>query len=895
MRSVWWPIRVLCLLLLAYGIGSALDRFGGPAIEASHALAPAGEVAPASDPPPTSQPGPSSTPLDESSLPAEVQAVLAGHRLIERTTDQLSNVCADLVPISPMLHTPRLRSAPIDPDEAAHAWRYGFRIVVPKAACADRDLPSSVVLRRPIAPGDLALSTGRPGKKTVVHVNGSLRRCADGAAPPCCVSADLGWRTPANDARRLDARSRIADPATPACDLQTAVRAWCLRADQGTGDVVVSIAGGDYVVGDTLQLCRGMVLSPRDDATVRVTGLVDLNAPGELDGPWVPVDDPALDPSDELWVAAWSRHRAGLGSVGTQIPMVMDGVELRPILHFDGRTRSPDWHHTTLYDHPGDGFFWADPKQGITSKSPMPYRTAYDCGKKDPRVRAGTPCDLDYASIPRRKPMDLVLEKLCRPLLGDGIDRCIVLKLADGSAPGDHDLRSIHTTSHLSVANSSTWSRRTRREGVLIRGLRLDHMYVGAVGIDRKLLTSPDGYVFRAEGLWLDHASLTLAGEDRMEVADSWFLRSYLNVGGPGLQEVAVRNNFIERAYGKPIRLASRPLPLGKRLVAHHWSVSQDGYNHLVFNTLWHSAGVNATSVHGWLIRYNHFQNGGSQEGILDGTDEFRFSLVHHNWCADCKGRVLYFGPTFSRAVMVEGVEVSDNQAIRSPCGAGTGLDDRKPGECDGTPWGLELYDSWPPSTRPFAVCRDVLIENNLFAMPGHGGISAEVCDDLTIRNTTVAGAGRIGIMMLGNGSATRGARVIDNVSVGTRGQHVDYSEYPSAGGAAPVIDTMSGNWFGSCDAARYGTRCQQEGFPSVGPVFNDPSREDWRIVNATHACSTRPGARFSHAGFNYLTERCGVATPAPIPGEGPRYGGNRVDAIFEVLRAVRAGTWHPR
>ena len=109
----------------------------------------------------------------------------------------------------------------------------------------------------------------------------------------------------------------------------------------------------------------------------------------------------------------------------------------------------------------------------------------------------------------------------------------------------------------------------------------------------------------------------------------------------PGVTHAA--NNFFDESAGKPITInggkpqADFKLVDGTSDVPSDWWC-EEGYNKIVFNTLWKSAAINSEGLHGYLIRYNSFVRGGLQEGIADVANEFRYSEVHHNWNVDGKG-----------------------------------------------------------------------------------------------------------------------------------------------------------------------------------------------------------------------------------------------------------------
>ena len=376
----------------------------------------------------------------------------------------------------------------------------------------------------------------------------------------------------------------------------------------------------------------------------------------------------------------------------------------------------------------------------------------------------------------------------CRDTPGDNaVKKCVLLKLPHGKSPQDFVLEG----TNIAQFKLNGDPKKLLASDVLIKGIHLASLGVISYGLHPD---SPpaSSYVLRLNGAHVSGApafQFWYWGGLRVENSylDHSDVRLMRELPDPKLKDavnsafrnVVIRNNFFDRTYGKPVTVygtsAVIPDPLAEDPVTRFpaslhklaplcqgigcdtsltlYSGAENfeqwtNWNRFTFNTLRHSAALNAERLMGWVLAYNHYSRGGIQEGIVDGKDGCNHCLIYHNWVQDNTGQgLMFYGGS------VEDTVIADNQLIRAPgiWQRGAGPDNLKllcggdvvdaAAGCNGyTYWGIRL-EAGPkgvkfPDKAP--VCNEVTIENNLIAQSVFGGMQLSPCKALIVRNNTV-------------------------------------------------------------------------------------------------------------------------------------------------------------
>lgn len=825
------------------------------------------------------------------SCPPEIRSILEGKRLLTRRSRDLDNDCLALEPIHPMLlpENAHLRSKPLDQAEVGNARTHGYRTVRALPGCSSLSdlLPGHAVLGRPLAPEERLRDDGTP--KPTVYV--------DGDNPDCVASNAPG------------ARGQIARPHTPACRVRTA-----LQATDREGGVIVEIAGGRYREPRRLSLSHGQVLLARDDELVTLSGWVDISRGLGPERGWEKATE---DETGAIWVLDWSDHGELSNPSGLRLPLKIDGLDVGMAPHFDGRTLAPDVHEPTLrtFDVEAMGasplFLYANPghkaactDSGVNVKSQKLLCTHNDrtlpCAKCRER---GLPISQnvlrdEFCRPPPGACAPAVTWRdgkaagldLCRDALGDHVERCLLLKLPRDTRPLDHEIRSSHTDHGLNLFNDGD----TFRSGVVLRGLRLENIPITARGADR--VTAANGKSARLDALEMAYVDLRMLGPGHLVLENSYGEEGKILVSGAGrpLEDILIRNNFLNRYYGKPVswaggaprtRIAS-PTTLHRLapLCTEHgcaraeapvlFSGKEDfarwtGWNKVLFNVIRNGAAINAFGrVSHTAIVGNAFQHGGVQEGILELYRGGQHVLVHHNWSSDGLGTGLRVHGA------VEDLVISDNQLHRSPGNVADGAGTDQSAEicrsnparpCDGSFWSILLR------TRAHR-CRDVTVENNLTTASASGGIALQGCDRLLARNNTVLDAARTELLLLDPLRPTQPARLLFNVASDRQHpQDPTLERFRDRAYGFP-LEEVEGNFFQGCNNSG-------EGCPDLGgttsvvtdpdwaapPGYADPQTGDFHLIDGWEGpdlCRTSPPHRYPHPGFTYADELCRHAEP---------------------------------
>ena len=818
--------------------------------------------------------------------PPEIRAILDGKPRVTRRSADLANDCLALEPIHPMLlpGSHRRLSKPLDHAELENARTFGYRRVRVLPGCAGtvRAVPEHVLLARPLSPQERLRDDGAP--KPIVRVDRSHPGCVSGAGA-----------------------GRLSPSGPPACDVRTALAA--TRRDGGT---VIEIAGGVYPEPLRMPMGHGQVLVARDDEPVTLSGWIDLSRGTGPGRPWVKAWD---DPTGVVWVLDWSDHRSTGGSAANRVSLELDERELTMARHFTPDTIASDVDEIAFTREPVGApgapalFFFANPDHGATCMhSGINVKSReVPCDHDGQRLSWGRCLELGIPIQPRID-RDGVCQarpgactpvfnwrtgkhagrEACRRVLGEGVRQCLLLKLPRGSAPSDHSLRSAHTDHGLHLRQQE----KRPASGLVIRGLRLEKVPVTAGGLARG--AAPAGPTLRLDALELADSPVALLGSHMVLENSHGEKGSVLVSGGEErLSEVILRNNVLDRYYGKAVSwgespralrapLASRsperlhrlaPLCEGQACAGPESPVlfsgresfaTWPGWNKVLFNLIRSGSAINFFGhVSHTVIAGNAFEHSGIQEGIADLSSGVSHVLVHHNWSTDGAGTGIVVSSS------VEDLVVSDNQFHRSPGsideGAGT---DRSPADCamhqrpcDGAHRSI-LFQPRD------AACREVTFENNLSAGSHHGGLAFQACDRLTVRNNTAAGSHRLAeLTFMASAAPREPARFLDNVAsdpARTEGEVVRYSERSPH---AFRVSESRGNFIQGCQPG--GAGCPVAvGVPIVttdpawrsAPRYADPEAGDFRLIggwSGPDPCGASPGARYAHPGFNYADELC--------------------------------------
>ncbi len=816
------------------------------------------------------------------SCPAEIRAVLEGKTRIVRRTPELPTDCLVFESDHPMLR-PEGRerwSAPLDRAELAHAERYGRKRVVAAPACADRagSLPSHVVFSRPLTPSERVRDDG--SAKPIVRV--------DPAAPGCLAKP----RAP----QLLRGRA--------ACGLRGAV-----EATRELGGVVIEIAGGTYAEPRSLRLGHGQVLVARNDEPVTVTGWVDLSRGNGPRRPWVRASDGRLG---GLFVVDWSEHQSVGGSDANRAPLEIDGRSVPMAHHWEPGTRAPDVNEIALSTHDagrdGPAFILANPGHPATcmdsgvnvkSKEHRCLQGGVELACSECR-RRGTPVTARQEKDGIcRAPANVCVPKtnwrtskaaaldLCRRELGAGVSQCLVLKLPPGRSPADYRVRASNTSHGFLVYNDP----RTQATGVVLRGLRLENFPVRTTPAERVDVRS--GLIARLDGLELEATQVSLRGGHAV-LENSHGVRGRLRVssGKKPLRGTFLRNNVLERYYGKPIqwrdpkpgtrpvspaslhglfplcRTCPAPTPGSGRPALFSGEedfASWDGWNGILFNVIRHGSGINTEGSGNLVVVGNAFENGGVQEGIIELWHRADRVWVHHNWARDGIGT----------GVQIQGrvtdLVVTDNQLVRQPGrfadGAGTDRSAevcaRPNRPCDGSHYAI-LFQ--PKGQR----CGRVTFANNLAVEPRFGGFAFHGCNDLTIRNNTVEG-GKRPFLIGASEIPSRNVRLIDNVAIGPVDTGKAALSYWERGTHPFRAEESRGNYFEGCRAGGKGcprmrgaARVETDRAWSSRPGASGEVRRAVEGWAGPDRCGASPEEAFRRPGFNDRAGRCVPASGAP-------------------------------
>ena len=366
------------------------------------------------------------------------------------------------------------------------------------------------------------------------------------------------------------------------------------------------------------------------------------------------------------------------------------------------------------------------------------------------------------------------------------------------------------------------------------------------------------------------------------------WLGGRVRVSGNQFAEVMLRNNFLNRFYRKsvawadaspPGQIASPPRlhglaplcsgsgctePDGPSLFTGRENfASWKGWSKVLFNVIRNGSAINASGRMSYtVIAGNVFAMGGIQEGITELPFGAEHVLIYHNWSLDG------LGSGINILGSAKDVVLADNQLRRSPgdfhAGAGT---DHSAVSCNlphrdcrrGTGWSIILQTG-------NNVCRGVTLENNLSAGSNGGGIAVYGCERLRIRNNTVAGARRAGVVFAATRRPGGPAQIHCNIV-----SHEQSAEEPSVihlkrGPFSFEVGDYGGNFFQDCDPA--GAGCPRDGFlPLVTtdagwtdpPVYADAERDDFHIIGgwsgSADRCSSTGGSRYPRPGFTYADE----------------------------------------
>ena len=822
-----------------------------------------------------------------SGCPPEVLAVLEGKRLLTRESAELENDCVAFLPIHPMLldENQHLLSKPLDQAEVINAGSFGYRKLEALPGCAARAmvLPSHVLFARPLRIEESQQDDGTA--KPIVYVD---------AKHPSCLSA------PSPD---LSLAQRIVHRLSPACEISTAV-----QATRNLGGVIIEIAGGTYLEPRRMDLGDGQILTPRRSELVTISGWIDISAGTGDRREWVKASQ---DETGVTWVVDWSHHEAAGGSRAVSLPLELDGLELEMARHFSRNSMAPDVKELVFADYDATGagnppiFLFANPDHpascsdsGVNVKS-----RRLECENAGKLV----PCEICREKgipIGRRVPRDgscvapagscapattwqtskqagLVV---CQRALGPQVRSCVLLKLPPGTSPTSHRIRSANTDNGFRLFNNQS----TDNSGIVLRNLRLENLQVSASGPPQAGARS--GNVIRLDAVELEDSQIQFLGPSRMILENSYGEKGNILVSGSGgsLADVVIRNNFLNRYYGKPISWGDGPRdPIGRMPRRVHdlpplcsgadcakggsrslFSGGEDfflweGWNKILFNLLRNGAAVNAFGpMANTVIFGNVFEQGGVQEGIVDLPVSSEHVLIYQNWSRNGLGVGILIGGA------VHDVVVADNQLIRTPgtlaLGAGTDRSrevcEKNPSRpCEGTPWSIQIH---PDPAR----CRDLTIENNLSAYSSWGGIALSACDGMTVQNNTVVDSSRHSKFLFQGAYAGSPARILDNVASHSAQRRVPGIDLMAARGTFPV-GLAKGNYFQGCSSGGSGcpkvdgaTWITTDPGWSRHPRYRDPSSGDFHLIDGWEraaSCARGAGVRYRRPGFNYLDELC--------------------------------------
>jgi hypothetical protein len=525
--------------------------------------------------------------------------------------------------------------------------------------------------------------------------------------------------------------------------------------------------------------------------------------------------------------------------------------------------------------------------------------------------------------------------KFCRAVLGDQTQKCLLLKLPKGKKPADYAIEAGHTQLGLLVFNNPAHT--AVRSGVWLQGIQLKSFPVEINGLPVDRIKAKTGLVGRLNGVHLLRGASRATGQlavRAVRVENSYFERSYADARGSsdtGLAGFRLRNNYIDRAYGKPIVIeysgsvgdvakkiapanlhALKPLCTGSacdssvELFSGKENFEQWKHWGLVsFNVVRNGGAIAPGRLFGLAVVYNDFVHGGAQEGLLDNGAGCSHCLIHHNWVSDGVGVGMIHGE------LLEDIVVSDNQFIRQPGdgndGAGTDADNARckanPSGCRRTtPWSIGVggkgYTAPTNLPDPY-VCKQVTIENNLAAGSVFGGIAIQACNELSVRFNTVANFKLQAEDVAGGPPASAfslsGGPAAGNYQPMTLAYNVAYdAAYPKALGITggyngPYMSTLQlkkatsvGNYLQSCDQ----TKCALAFLSDDGKTkivtdsalagakltYSDAANDHYQLSGFPAALSDLCAGtgRYRHPGFNYQYELCGASGLAPAGSTAP-------------------------
>ena len=514
----------------------------------------------------------------------------------------------------------------------------------------------------------------------------------------------------------------------------------------------------------------------------------------------------------------------------------------------------------------------------------------------------------------------------CRQTLGSEITRCLLLKVPQSKKIEDYILQVKGTYAGLAVHNNL--AHKTITSGSMIRGIRLSHFPISTYtyGVGSFSIPSPAGYKLRLSGVHAVNSGIALNGYgyDRME--NSFLDRSVVNVAGNGKalpQNVRVRNNYFYRTWGKPVTFyfsydeqsvlaepnTRTPKSLHKLpplcegsdcdtqsgitlyggkedFISDKWK----GWNIVTLNTFDECSGVQSAAAKGLVVAYNHFTQGGMQEGIFEAERPGKSYLIYHNWALNGLGVGIIFG-SGQRDTLI-----ADNQVFNTGGSESSGAGPRghetvcattaMSNQCSlvaGTA-GIQFAPDGgyhnDESVKPY-ICEDVTIENNLVVKTR--GVGVQACKNAVVRNNTITHTptdyrkyGGFTFMPGPAGGDYTPMRVVDNITIDPT--QPTYRTLTIQGlnnfrkWFAFDVANSTGNYFMGCSGTEP-TKCQGGSYlvgGAAGTIFTDlklesaalkyalPEKEHYGLsgfpAEVANMCTT---GRFRHPGFNYLYEAC--------------------------------------
>jgi|GEM_PF-3612828 hypothetical protein len=370
----------------------------------------------------------------------------------------------------------------------------------------------------------------------------------------------------------------------------------------------------------------------------------------------------------------------------------------------------------------------------------------------------------------------------CRETLGADVKRCLLVKVPQSKTISNYALQVQGKYSGMVVHNNLAHGPNALTTGSMIRGIRLSYFPIttDTYGEGTFSVPSPAGYKLRLSGVHAVRSAIKLLGYGYDRIENSFLDASVVNVarGGKTLPlNIRVRNNYFYRTLGKPLtfyfnydessvlaepntrtpKSLHKLAPLctgndcdtqsgitlysGKEdFISDKWK----GWNIVTLNVFDECSGVQSAAAKGLIVAYNHFTQGGMQEGIFEAERPGRSYLIYHNWTLNGLGTGIIFSSGHRDVLIADNQVINTggtNQSGAGPRGfdaycATMAMNNRCPTTgapgINFTPDGGYHNDE---SVKPY-VCEDVTIENNLVVKTR--GVSVQACKNAIVRNNTI-------------------------------------------------------------------------------------------------------------------------------------------------------------